>query len=69
MRFTIRDLLWLMVVVGLGCGWWIDHSRQAEALDPFAERRTVWQFLFGRCPPPERWAFPAAEDPFGRQHF
>jgi hypothetical protein len=24
-RFTIRDLLWLMVVVGLSCGWWRDH--------------------------------------------
>ena len=21
-RFTIRDVLWLMVVVGLGVGWW-----------------------------------------------
>jgi hypothetical protein len=21
MRFTIRDLLWLMVVVGMGCAW------------------------------------------------
>ena len=21
-RFTIRDLLWLMVVVGLGMAWW-----------------------------------------------
>ena len=25
MRFTIRDLLWLMVVVGLACGWLIEH--------------------------------------------
>ena len=22
-RFTIRDVLWLMVVVGLACGWWM----------------------------------------------
>ena len=22
MRFTIRDVLWLMVVAGLGLGWW-----------------------------------------------
>lgn len=27
-RFTIRDVLWLMVVVGLACGWW---SARAEA--------------------------------------
>jgi hypothetical protein len=26
-RFTIRDLLWLMVVVGLMCGWWLEHRR------------------------------------------
>jgi len=30
MRFTIRDLLWLMVVVGLAIGWWVDRSRLIE---------------------------------------
>ena len=25
MRFTIRDLLWIIVVVGMGLGWWVDH--------------------------------------------
>jgi len=25
-RFTIRDLLWLMVVVGVLLAWWIDRS-------------------------------------------
>jgi hypothetical protein len=24
-RFTIRDLLWLMVVVGMACGWCINN--------------------------------------------
>jgi hypothetical protein len=24
-RFSIRDVLWLTVVVGLGCAWWIEH--------------------------------------------
>jgi hypothetical protein len=24
-RFTIRDVLWLTVVVALGVGWWIEH--------------------------------------------
>src|SRR5262245_42186175 len=27
-RFTIRDVLWLMVVVGMGAGWWADRWRQ-----------------------------------------
>jgi hypothetical protein len=26
-RFTIRDVLWLTVVVGMGVGWWVDHRR------------------------------------------
>src|SRR5688572_11143781 len=26
-RFTIRDVLWLTVVVAIGVGWWIDHGR------------------------------------------
>lgn len=26
MRFTTRDLLWLMVVVAIGAGWWVDAS-------------------------------------------
>ena len=33
MRFTIRDLLWLTVVVALGVAWWIDRSRLAKELD------------------------------------
>jgi len=27
LRFTIRDLLWLMVVVGLAVGWWISLTK------------------------------------------
>jgi hypothetical protein len=27
-RFTIRDVLWLTVVVGLGVGWALDHRVQ-----------------------------------------
>ena len=30
LRFTIRDVLWLMVIVGLAVGWWVDHSRHAD---------------------------------------
>ena len=43
MRFAIRDLLWLMVVVALGLGWFTDRrtlidllqrkSQQAESAD------------------------------------
>jgi hypothetical protein len=33
MRFTIRDLLWLTVVVGLGVAWWVDRSRLAREVE------------------------------------
>ena len=26
MRFTIRDLLWLTVVVALAVGWWVERT-------------------------------------------
>jgi hypothetical protein len=32
LRFTIRDLLWLAVVVALAVGWWLDHRKQDHAL-------------------------------------
>ena len=28
-RFTIRDVLWLMVVVAMGVAWWLDHRSLA----------------------------------------
>lgn len=35
-RFTIRDVLWLTVVVAIGLGWWVDRwwlaMRHAEAM-------------------------------------
>jgi hypothetical protein len=31
-RFTIRDVLWLTVVVGLAVGWWIDRRNVETTL-------------------------------------
>jgi hypothetical protein len=30
MRFTIRDLLWLTLVVALAAGWWREHRRMTQ---------------------------------------
>ena len=30
MRFTIRDVLWLMVVIGMACAWWLDRGKSAR---------------------------------------
>jgi hypothetical protein len=31
-RFTIRDVLWLTVVVAMGVSWWIDNKRIEKAV-------------------------------------
>jgi len=36
-RFTIRDVLWLTVVVGLGVGWFVDSSARE------AEQARIWR--------------------------
>jgi len=40
MRFTIRDLLWLMVVVALSVGWWLDHRRLSVSYANWNEQIT-----------------------------
>ena len=30
MKFSIRDLLFLTVIVALALGWWVDHGRQSR---------------------------------------
>src|SRR5262245_49562908 len=32
-RFTIRDLLWLMVMVGMAVGWWLTIRRQSREIE------------------------------------
>jgi hypothetical protein len=36
LRFTIRDVLWLMVVVGLVAGWWIDRQQMGSKVEESA---------------------------------
>ena len=39
-RFTIRDVLWLTVVVALGTGWALDHSVLATRNTELAAERS-----------------------------
>jgi hypothetical protein len=32
-RFTIRDVLWLTVVVALGVGWWLQFKKAEAAIE------------------------------------
>jgi hypothetical protein len=32
LRFSIRDLLWLTLVVALAVGWWLDHVKLASQI-------------------------------------
>ena len=40
-RFTIRDVLWLTVVVALAVGWWIDRKSISDARASLEAQRTA----------------------------
>jgi hypothetical protein len=41
LRFTIRDLLWLMAVVGLAVGWWMNSVIWKQERTALQESLTV----------------------------
>jgi hypothetical protein len=41
LRFTIRDVLWLTLVVAMGAGWWVDRGRLADRCEMLS--RQVWE--------------------------
>jgi len=43
LRFSIRDLLWLTLVVALVVGWWLDHSHIKDKLDSAEDQvKNMW---------------------------
>jgi hypothetical protein len=46
-RFTIRDVLWLMVVVGMGAALWIEHGKYVEVKE-YAIERTLESDMYLR---------------------
>jgi hypothetical protein len=49
MRFSIRDLLWLTLVVAMGLGWWMTNAKRLEAVQQAQRQRAVlekaWEWL------------------------
>jgi hypothetical protein len=46
MRFSIRDLLWLTLVVALGLGWWLSYeATDAKRLAAVQQARRQWVTL------------------------
>jgi len=41
-RFTIRDVLWLTVVVALGVGWWRERSHLYTEIEISNSKLSVW---------------------------
>jgi hypothetical protein len=45
-RFTIRDLIWLTLVVAVLFGWLVDHGNLVQRLEDCESRNTrLWQRL------------------------
>ena len=41
-RFSIRDVLWLTVVVALSAAWGLDHGRAGKRLAEEQSKQTDW---------------------------
>jgi ribose/xylose/arabinose/galactoside ABC-type transport system permease subunit len=38
MKLTLRDLFWLVLVVGILCAWWLDRSRYGDRVEQMGKR-------------------------------
>jgi hypothetical protein len=56
LRFAIRDLLWLMVVVALGVGWWINRNQlTSERIERIVAERKWEETLSSARQDADRW--------------
>lgn len=46
-RFSVRDLLWLTLVVAVGLGWLVRERQHQAKLDLARERATKWRMAAG----------------------
>ena len=65
-RFTIRDVLWLMVAVGLSVGWWMEHVRLSTVRSHASALRTsLRRAHWGRVEPEPYFGFGAGPVDWG----
>jgi hypothetical protein len=41
LHYSIRDLAWLTLIIGMALGWWLDRSRQPYAVETFPDGSAV----------------------------
>jgi hypothetical protein len=56
LKFSIRDLLWLIVVAALASGWWVDRSDVNALLTRELEWRASLENLNDIDPNTRHWA-------------
>ncbi len=39
-QFSLRDLFWLVALVAMGSGWWVDHRKQ------MADKRVLFDAVY-----------------------
>src|SRR5262245_19629055 len=59
LKFTIRDLLWLVLMVAMGLGWWLDRRGLAHELDRPFETNVYRQRAYDLHAEAERMRFKA----------
>src|SRR5262245_35565801 len=47
MRFTIRDMFWLTLVVAIGLAWWTSSQQAGQALEKSLEMSKDWRMRAG----------------------
>jgi|GEM_PF-4487950 len=50
LRFGIRDLLWAMIVLAMGLGWWGDRWQLCYRYDNFIRERYNYKHMSGPYP-------------------
>ena len=51
MRFTIRDLFLVTMIVAILTAWWLDHWRQAASVTKWRQQAIFYRVVMSPDPP------------------